>query len=88
MNALPLASVSPAEFAAVMNSADPVKRLPPLPRGLTATELNAMRRLLAAEQRATAVKVFRGATGGSQQEAEKFLLVIESGGWAAETPRP
>jgi hypothetical protein len=55
---------------------------------LTATEVNAIRRLLGTEQRATAIKVFRGATGGSQQEAEKFLLVIESGGWSAEKPGP
>lgn len=67
-----------------MNSGESLNRLPPLPRGLTATEVNAIRRLLAAEQRATAIKVFRGATGGSQPEAEKFLLVVESGGWAAE----
>ena len=71
-----------------MSRGEPVKRLPPLPRGLTATEVNAIRRLLGTEQRATAIKVFRGATGGSQQEAEKFLLVIESGGWSAEKPGP
>ena len=63
-----------------MNSGEPAKRLPPLPRGLTETEINAIRRLLAASQRPTAIKVYRGATGGSQQEAEKFLAVFESGG--------
>ncbi|HEY5315093.1 MAG TPA: hypothetical protein VIK18_21355 [Pirellulales bacterium] len=71
-----------------MNSGESVKRLPPLPRGLTTTEVNAIRRLLSAEHRATAVKVFRGATGGSQQEAEQFLLVVESGGWSAERSAP
>lgn len=73
----------------VMDGSESVKRppSPPLPRGLTETEVAAIRRLLAVGQRATAVKVFRGATGGSQQEAEKFLLVVESGDWAADASK-
>jgi hypothetical protein len=69
-----------------MNNGEPGKRLPPLPRGLTETEVNAIRRLLAASQRSTAVKVYRGATGGTQHEAEKFLTVFEAGGWPGNQP--
>lgn len=47
------------------------------PRGLTPMDLRAIRRLVGLGHRPTAIKIYRGATGADQAEAETFVNAVE-----------